>query len=49
MFLTDVRVHENMGIRTLFFLIRRLGPSIYRTPKKYQEFQAPPKTYLKFK
>ena len=41
-----------------FFFIRRLGPSIYRSPppppkkkkkkkKKYQEFQAPQK-YLKF-
>ena len=27
-----------------FFFIRRLGPSIFRSPpKKYQEFQAPQK------
>ena len=29
-----------------FFLIRRLGPSTYRSPpKKYQEFQAPQKIF----
>ena len=26
----------------IFFFIRRLGPSIYHSPQKYQEFQAPP-------
>ena len=30
-----------------FYFIRRLGPSIYRSPpKKYQEFQAPPKKII---
>ena len=28
-----------------FFFIRRLGPRIYRSPKKNQEFQATPKNY----
>ena len=28
-----------------FFFILRLGPSIYRSPQKYQEFQAPQKIF----
>ena len=32
-----------------FFCIRRLGPSIYRSPpKKYQKFQAPQKNIWNF-
>ena len=31
------------GGTLIFFFIRRLAPSIYRSPQKYQEFQAPPK------
>ena len=33
------------GGYSIFFCIRRLGPSIYRSPKKYQEFQHPKKIF----
>ena len=36
------------GGYSIFFCIRRLGPSIYRSPPKYQEFQAPQKNIWNF-
>ena len=33
------------GGTLIFFLISRLGSSLYRSPQKYQEFRAPPKTF----
>ena len=36
------------GGGTLFVFIRRLGPSTYRSPLKYQDFQAPPKNIWNF-
>ena len=36
------------GGTLIFIRIRRLGPSIYRSPKKYQEFQAPKKDIWNF-
>ena len=40
---TSVNVPGGGGGGVHFFFIRRLGPSIYHSPPKYQEFQAPQK------
>ena len=44
-----MEVTTPQGGYSSFFLIRRLGSSIYRSPpKKYQEYQAPPKNIRSF-
>ena len=40
--------HIPGGYSNFFFFIRRLGPSIYYSTRKYQEFQAPQKDIWNF-